>query len=163
METNAQINNLVDIALELKQQIENRNIDKIQALFHPNARINVYGRFYDLKTFLTNLHKLLALIEQPGLDITSVDESEINSDHAFISMSIELFWIDQKTWEEISQLASLSLELVRERQTENEQRWLISGFTLARNKKVQDRKDPPLFPKDTKQPNFLDGIFNFWY
>ena len=163
METNDQISSLVDVALELKQQIENRNVDKLQALFHPNAKINVYGRFYDLKTFLANLYKLLGAIEQPGLDITSVNESEITKDKAFISMSIELFWIDQKTWEEVSQLATLSLELIRERQAERPAGWLISGFTLARDRKAGDRKDTPGFPSEPKQPNFLDGIFNFWY
>ena len=164
METNDQISSLVDVALELKQQIENRNVDKLQALFHPNAKINVYGRFYDLKTFLANLYKLLGAIEQPGLDITSVNESEIAKDKAFISMSIELFWIDQKTWEEVSQLATLSLELIKERQAEKPS-WLISGFTLARDRKAGDRKDTPGgFPSDQpRQPNFLDGIFNFWY
>ncbi len=163
MAANDQINKLVDIALELKQQIENRDVDKIKALFDPNARINIYGRFYNLKTFLANLHNLLGAIEQPGIDITSVDESEIGEEKAFIAISIELFWIDQKTWEEISQLATLSLELERDLKRE-QGNWLISGFTLSRNKKVIERQDVPLFPpKDTKQPNFLDGIFSFWY
>jgi hypothetical protein len=162
MAANDQINALVDIALELKQQIENRDIDKVKALFESKARINIYGRFYDLETFLRNLHQLLNAIEQPGIDITSVDESEIAIEKAFISVSVDLFWIDQKTWEEISQLATLSLELERNSKRDDIN-WLISGFTLARNKKVIEDQDMPLFPKDTKGTNFLDGIFNFWY
>jgi len=162
MTANDNINALVDIALNLKQQIENRDIEKLNMLFDENARINIYGRFYTMKVFLSNLQSLLGAIEQPGFDISSVDESEIGAEKAFIALSLEIFWIDRKIWDEVSQLATLSLELERDYKKESNN-WVISGFTLARNKKVIEKQDVPIFPNDKRQPTFLDGIFNFWY
>lgn len=166
--SNDQINGLIDIALQLKQHIENRDIEKIARLFDPNAKINIFGRFYTIKVLLNNLSKILAEIEQPSLDITSIEESELGRDNAFVTYNGEITWID-KSWEEITQAVALSLELKKDR-VEKKENWLITGFTLARSKKITEIREVPIFPghdeprpPGSSGPTFLDGLFSFWY
>jgi hypothetical protein len=165
MSTNDQIAELVDVALQLKQQIESKDLQKLSRLFEPEAKINVFGRFYSWKTFYANLNKLLAEIEQPGLDIISVDESELKEANAFIAVTLEIFWVNQKTWEESILPVTLALELVKN--AKRNSGWIISGFTIARAKRIVEKEEVPIVTSDNSKTggsgSFLDGLFNFWY
>ncbi len=165
MSTDNQITELVDVALKLKQHIENKDLQKLSRIFNGDAKINVFGRFYSWKIFYVNLTKLLAEIEQPGIDIISVDESQITEQSAFVAFTMEVFWVNQKTWEESTLPITLALELIQDPKKNNN--WLIAGFTIARAKKIIEKEEVPVFSSDKNQTgsssSFLDGLFNFWY
>ena len=157
---------LTDIAMRIKESLEDQDIERFASLFHPDARINSMGRFYTLKDFLVLLRDLVGHLEQPALDILQIQESQIGDDQAFVSFLVESGWIDAKTWEERTQRVTMSLQLANERDRKGG--WLLTGFTLAHvPEAVKDWDGGIKFPGADQPPpprTFgLDSLFSFWY
>ncbi len=155
---------LTDVAMRIKESLEDKDIERFGALFHPEARINSMGRFYTLRDFLERLKELIAHLEQPALDILQIQESHIAEEQAFVSFLVESGWIDAKTWEERTERVTMALQLARGKRAE----WLITGFTLARvPEAVTDWNEGVTHPGAQQPPprrTFgLDGLFSFWY
>lgn len=123
--TDEQHPELTDLALRLKEAVESANPESLRGVLTPGAQVNVNGRFAGADDFVQRLSQFLAAVEQPQLDILSVEESEIGADRGFVSVSAELVWIDREAWEDHSMAGTLSLELTRA-----EGGWQISGLTV---------------------------------
>ena len=160
------INELTDVALKIKESIENKDLDMLRRLFSAKATINIMGRFYNVPELFSNLKTLFAYIEQPAMDIIQIEESEIKGQNAFATYLVEVFWVDQRTWDEHSDRLAMSLELAQQKKG-----WLVNGFTLNKRQFAGDEGispvlEPPIGPSPAIRPGpglGLDGLFSFWY
>ncbi|MCH7534235.1 MAG: hypothetical protein IH948_00530 [Bacteroidetes bacterium] len=158
------ITEVTDVALSIKEAIEDKNPEKLKELFLPNAKVNLFGRFNTVARLISEIKVIMEHIEQPMMDIIKIEESEFKERSAFVTFITENSWIDQRLWEEQSEYGAMSLELNREKKG-----WLISGLTLSRLPKY-DIEASVKFPdletgaigRDPTDSG-IDALFNIWY
>lgn len=164
---NGNIAELTEVALRIKEGFEDKDVGRMLSVFSPNAKVNVLGRFFTVEEVAPRLKEALVKVEQPSVDILSIEESEIRDGYAFVSYVTEFAWIDSQTWEEHALRGLMSLDLGR-----IEKGWLVNGFTLARRPEQDTPRDePPIKPPRVDQPapspmsrgSGLNALFSFWY
>jgi hypothetical protein len=143
------ITQLTDLALRIKEAVEDKNEAALIATLGPHAQININGRFLTHTAFTSSLKDLLSKIEQPVVDIISIEESDIKEGSAFVAYIIEFSWVDQEVWEEHSVLGRLSLQ-----QSRREDSWIIEGFTFSQRPKPAE---PSLEGSHTTLPAAFDS------
>ena len=143
------ITQLTDLALRIKEAVEDKNETALIATLGPHAQININGRFLTSAAFTSSLRDLLSKIEQPVVDIISIEESDIKEGSAFVAYIIEFSWVDQEVWEEHSVLGRLSLQ-----QSRREDNWIIEGFTFSQRPKPAE---PSLEGSHTTLPPVLNS------
>ena len=166
------ITHLTDLVLGIKEAVEDKNEDALIATLGPHAKININGRFLTHAELASSLKDLLSKIEQPTVDIISIEESDIKEDSAFAAYATEFSWVDQEIWEEHTVSGLMSLQHSR-----REDNWVIEGFTFSQRPK---RAEPSLDGSDTAptpglnasafglgnlfaQRGGIGDTFRFWY
>ncbi|MFQ5906391.1 MAG: hypothetical protein ACE5JA_07445 [bacterium] len=164
------LNQLTDVALRIKGAIEDKNMEALRPLLEQNVKININGRFLTMAQLLSRLKELLDKMEQPSLDIISIEECDVQEKSAFVAYDTEFYWIDQQTWEEHSIRGLMSLQF-----SKGEKDWVVSGFTFSQRPKPEERipEEPrEVTPGPGLRPTTfglealfsgIDSLFSFWY
>jgi hypothetical protein len=102
---------LVEVVFQFKNAIEDREIDRVKALFAPRPEICIQGRFTTVGNFLRRLHEFFVRVEHVSMDITRIDEVDPEIDGGFVAVDVEFGWIDSQLWEEQTARGELALTL----------------------------------------------------
>jgi hypothetical protein len=104
---------ITDVVFELKASVEDQDLDSLRAMFTPRAQFCVRGHFMTAKEFFAALEQIPSKVEQVSMDIARIEEIEESETSAFISVDVDLSWIDAVRWEEDTAHGLLALTLVR--------------------------------------------------